>query len=113
MTAFTDYYVIEVEKELGERVPEFKMELVKNLYVQGYHPKRTAEEIFKVFVEDALKEFLKKSWMSNEEWNETLNESVNNMGGWKKIISDIKVGISNGMSFTQQMNLVKLLLFME
>lgn len=48
MTAFKDYYLVSVEKELGRKLTDQEMEEARKLYIKGWHPARTAE-YFKFF----------------------------------------------------------------
>lgn len=48
MSAFKDYYLVSVEKELGRSVTETEAEEAKQLYVKGWHPARTAEHLKKI-----------------------------------------------------------------
>jgi hypothetical protein len=45
MTAFTDYYLVEVEKYLERPTTEEEKKGIMKLYVKGWHPRRTAEYI--------------------------------------------------------------------
>ena len=45
MSAFKDYYLVSVEKELGRSVTEVEAEEAKQLYIKGWHPARTAERL--------------------------------------------------------------------
>lgn len=43
MSAFEDYYLVEVEKHLLRSAIGKEIEKAKELYVKGWHPRRTAE----------------------------------------------------------------------
>jgi hypothetical protein len=45
MSAFHDYYMVEVERELGRKATQAETDEAKRLYVQGWHPSRTAEHL--------------------------------------------------------------------
>ena len=45
MTAFTDYYLKEVEKWMKREATEEEKMVILNLYKLGWHPRRTAEDI--------------------------------------------------------------------
>lgn len=45
MTAFRDYYIKDVEKELGHAIDESDIEFCKSKYIKGWHPSRLAKHL--------------------------------------------------------------------
>lgn len=43
MSAFKDYYLKEVEKYLSRNAADEEVEKAKQLYIEGWHPRRTAD----------------------------------------------------------------------
>ncbi len=61
-------------------------------------------------IKDILRPLLKEEWMSDEEVDEVIEVSVGLMGGWDKITNDLIIGISNGYSIQQQLDILKVVL---
>lgn len=60
-------------------------------------------------IDNLLKELLyDKSWMDNEDYKKVINLTFKNMGITKqKLSDDIEVGIKNGYTVKQQIDLLK------
>lgn len=58
-------------------------------------------------IKDIIRPILKEDWMSNNEVDEIIELSVALMGGWDKITNDLIIGISNGYSIQQQLDILK------
>ncbi len=58
-------------------------------------------------IKDIIRPVLKEDWMSNEEVDEVIELSVALMGGWDKITNDLIIGISNGYSIKQQLDILE------
>lgn len=61
---------------------------------------------YKERLKEFLEPFLREEWMSNEDWETILGETVSHMGGWDKFEKDVEVGIRNGFSFEKQLEIV-------
>jgi hypothetical protein len=45
MSAFRDYYLAEVQKYLERNATDEEKEEIMDLYIEGWHPQRTAHKI--------------------------------------------------------------------
>lgn len=66
--------------------------------------------MYKKEIKDILRPLLKKDWLSDEEVDETIEQSVKLIGGWDKITNDLIIGVSNGYSIQQQLDILKIVL---
>lgn len=58
-------------------------------------------------IKDIIRPVLKEDWMNNEEVDEVIELSVALIGGWDQLTSDLIVGVSNGYSIQQQLDILK------
>jgi len=63
--------------------------------------------MYKEEIKNLMYSFLKEDWISDEELDETIELAITIMGGWDKVTNDLIIGISNGYSIQQQLDILK------
>ena len=65
---------------------------------------------YEIEIDEFLRSIIYESWMDDEDYNTILNETLNQLGISKKIISDdIETGVMNGYSIETQFRLVQII----